>query len=496
MTVVALLGAACGGGASLKQGAEPSASQQTEGAPSSEAAPATETEAAPTAEADASAAPGSANAPAAAKGATPSGAKTGTKSGTAASPGQGVAPKPGSAAAPGTPAKPGGKENYASDVGVTKDVVKIGIINMASATRSLGPVIAVPSEKVVDSAVKYINRTGGISGRKLQLVTCDDGGNVSRARACYEKLKGEVFAFVPSETWITDVIHDTHKKDRVPWLSWGWFKSEYENPIMFPCHSNGIREAIAMSKWVADVLKPATVGILYLNVTEDIAATNEAKKIMESRGIKVVQTVAQEWDSPDESQHVLSMRAANPDHVLSFSWPAPMAKFFHDARGQNWAPPKGFSANHLIGDPGYGPIFTDYIKGRLYSITSWLTNADNTPELQLYREETRRNYGDGMLGFKWRYGMGHHISQSGWVCTRIMAKAAAELGPDLKRDAFMKVLESKAWDSGMGVTLTWNPGDHSKDPYSFNTEFMYKWIEHKDGGWDTQRMSPDPKFKD
>jgi ABC-type branched-subunit amino acid transport system substrate-binding protein len=490
MIVVALLGAACGGGASLKEGAGPTASQETESAPT-EAAPAPETEAAPTeGEAPAADQAGTANAPAAPKPGSAAAPKAGTKPGTAA-PKPGVAPKPGSAAAP----KPGGKANYASDVGVSAGVIKIGIINMASATRSLGPVIAVPSEKVVDSAVKYINRTGGVSGRKLQLVTCDDGGNVSRARACYEKLKGEVFAFVPSETWITDVIHDTHKKDRVPWLSWGWFKSEYENPMMFPCHANGIRESIAMSKWVADVLKPATVGILYLNVTEDIAATNEAKKIMESRGIRVVQTVAQEWDSPDESQHVLSMRAANPDHVLSFSWPAPMAKFFHDARGQNWAPPKGYSANHLIGDPGYGPIFTDYIKNRLYSITSWLTNADNTPELQLYREETRRNYGDGMLGFKWRYGMGHHISQSGWVCTRVLAKAAAELGPDLKRDAFMKVLESKAWDSGMGVTLTWNPGDHAKDPYSFNTEFMYKWIDAKDGGWDTIRMQPDPKFK-
>ncbi|HMC80114.1 MAG TPA: hypothetical protein VKO35_06150 [Acidimicrobiia bacterium] len=40
---------------------------------------------------------------------------------------------------------------------------------------------------------------------------------------------------------------------------------------------------------------------------------------------EVVETVAQEWDSPDESQHVLAMRTANPDFVLSFSWPAPVA---------------------------------------------------------------------------------------------------------------------------------------------------------------------------
>ena len=42
---------------------------------------------------------------------------------------------------------------------------------------------------------------------------------------------------------LTDVIHDRLPKDKVPWLSWGWFKSEYEDPWMFPCHANGMREA-------------------------------------------------------------------------------------------------------------------------------------------------------------------------------------------------------------------------------------------------------------
>ncbi|HEY4409972.1 MAG TPA: hypothetical protein VGO87_08815 [Acidimicrobiia bacterium] len=27
----------------------------------------------------------------------------------------------------------------------------------------------------------------------------------------------------------------------------------------------------------------------------------------------------------------------------------------------------------------------------------------------------------------------HHITQSGWICTRVLAKAAVELGPDRAR---------------------------------------------------------------
>ena len=184
-------------------------------------------------------------------------------------------------------------------MGVTADTIRIGTINMTSATRSLGPALAGVQEQNLDAAVKYINRSGGVSGRKLQLVTCDDGGDISRGRACYEKLKGNVFALVPSMTWLTDVIHDRLPKDKIPWLSWGWFKSEYEDPWMFPCHANGMREATAVAEWTAKVIKPVTVGIMYLNVSEDIAAKDVATKQLQKYGIKVVGTVAQEWDSPD-----------------------------------------------------------------------------------------------------------------------------------------------------------------------------------------------------
>jgi len=525
---LALLGGACSGGSPKAASTTPKA-DTTGGAspaPADQAVPAsgdgTATPAVPGAGAAPGSAPGSAPPPAAGA-TTPAGstARAGgaarTAAGTSsATPRAGVKPGTGSnAPAAGTPGAPapaggaaaapgGGKANYASDVGVSADTIRIGTINMTSATRSLGPALAGVQEQNLDAAVKYINRQGGVSGRKLQLVTCDDGGDIARGRACYEKLKDNVFALVPSMTWLTDVIHDRLPKDKVPWMSWGWFKSEYEDPWMFPCHANGMREASAVADWTAKVIKPATVGIMYLNVSEDIAAKDVATKVLKAHNIKVVENVAQEWDSPDESQHVLAMRTASPDFVLSFSWPAPVAKFMHDASAQHWAPKLGYAANHLTGDPGYGPIFGDYIKDKTYTITSWgvPTGADdkdnaeggNTPEQQVMRDELLRTNGREYQGFKWRYAGYHHITQSGWICTRILAKAAAELGPDLTRDGFKRVLEAKGWDSGVGVTLYWPAADHNANPYSYNREFIYKWIGAPDGGWDQRRILPDPVF--
>jgi len=516
VVTLALVGAACSGG-TTKQ-----ASSKAQSQPAPAAAPATVAgggDAGPTppppaapgaAPSDMTAAPAATVAPAspaaapkAAGGARPAAAVART----AATPSVGVpsgpGAKPATAPPPATPGAPAGKKaNYASDVGVTADTIRLGTINMTSATRSLGPAIAGVQEQNLDAAVKYINRTGGVNGRKLQLVTCDDGGDVARGRACYEKLKDSVFALIPSITWLTDVIHDRLPKDKVPWLSWGWFKSEYEDPWMFPCHANGMREASAAADWTANAVKPATVGIMYLNVTEDIAAKDVATAQLQKHGIKVVATVAQEWDSPDESQHVLAMRAADPDFVLSFSWPAPVAKFMHDAQSQHWAPKLGYIANHLTGDPGYGPIFGDYIKDKTFTITSWgvPTGPDpnnpegDTQEQKLMEQELLRTNGREYQGFKWRYAGMHHITQSGWVCTRILAKAAAEMGPDVTRDGLKKILESQSWDSGLGVTMYWPASSHNDNPYSYNREFIYKWITASDGGWDLKRILPDPVY--
>ena len=36
--------------------------------------------------------------------------------------------------------------------------------------------------------------------------------------------------------------------------------------------------------------------------------------------------------------------------------------------------------------------------------------------------------------------------------------------------------------------------DHNGNPYSYNREFIYKWISAQDGGWDLKRIRPDPVF--
>src|SRR5262249_47895279 len=96
--------------------------------------------------------------------------------------GPGAAPAVPRGAVPVAPS-PGG--NFASDVGVTADTITLGLINFRSATRALGPVIADATSRMVQATIQWINDHGGVAGRKLKLETCDDGGDVTRGRACF-----------------------------------------------------------------------------------------------------------------------------------------------------------------------------------------------------------------------------------------------------------------------------------------------------------------------
>jgi ABC-type branched-subunit amino acid transport system substrate-binding protein len=392
--------------------------------------------------------------------------------------------------------------NGASDVGVTPTTITLGVINFMSATRSLGPLIAGATQRLIAAELQWMNDHGGVAGRTLKLLTCDDGGDVTRARACFEKLRHQVFAFLPSETFLTDTIHDLLDQTRIPWLTWGWFTSEWNDPYMFPCHGNGLRETANMANWMAgNIHNLHTVGILYLNDAEDIAGRDVAVRIFQQRGIKVVAQIAQEWDSPDEQQHVLAMRVANPDAVLSPTWPTSLAKFFHDAEQQHWAPPLGIYAKHLIADAGYGGIFGDYAKNRFYSINSWVipggigntSGEDVLPGNEFIKMLSAKYTGYENSGFKTKYTIAHHISQSAVACTMAFAYAASQLGPDLTRTALINRLETERFDSGMGQTLRWPHGDHSSEPYAFHNEYLYEWTDgDADGGFGVKRIRPDP----
>lgn len=86
--------------------------------------------------------------------------------------------------------------NTASDIGVTPTTIKLGTVS--SITNAFDPTAFVGPQFGAAAWVDEINRRGGIHGRSVELLTCDDHGDGGRNNQCVHQLidNDHVFALV------------------------------------------------------------------------------------------------------------------------------------------------------------------------------------------------------------------------------------------------------------------------------------------------------------
>jgi hypothetical protein len=486
---LALVLAACGGGSSNSQVA------QQPGAPAA-AAPAA---AAPAAAAPAAAAPAAATdtgskaaaAPAAAKAApkaakaaaAPAAAKAATKAKGDTAKAKADAGGAGAANADGTHSidasaadKAASQKAYddkagATDTGVTKDSITFGTVNMHG--MALGNVLITPMVNGVRAALSAINDRGGVLGRRMSIIDCDDGpGEVARSKACIKKLVGQdhIFAFLTYSTWASASIHDDLKQYHVPAVGvWAYSQTEWQDPFMFPTHMSMIHEAMAGAHWVANVIKPQTYGLICLTSPEMQLACNNVDKILSATGAKMVKRADVSISETSMSSYILAMRAANPDHIIHYVInPATMAKFMVEAAQQGYYPPKGISGNHLAAEV-LGSLFGKWPTNRYWTNTTYkLWGPEFMATMDKYARANR--------------GTNHHIVQAGYVGANVFAEAAKAVGPNLTRDRLMQQLgngDVYSADASLDQRFSWRQSERNGDNWNHEwgqgREFMYKY---------------------
>jgi ABC-type branched-subunit amino acid transport system substrate-binding protein len=347
-----------------------------------------------------------------------------------------------------------GANGGATDVGVTDSEIRLGTISDDGLP--LPEIVTIPVVASVIATFDAVNDQGGIHGRMVSVTNCDAAGDLTRFRACFKRLveEDQIFAFITSITWGTGEVHADLAREQIPWFgSWGFFSSEWHDPWMFPTHMNSIREARANAAWVVDVLKPETVGILYLNIPEDKAAVDAMHEVLDPAGVEVVEEIPLEIEDPNLEAHVIAMQAANPDHIIHFAWSPPAVGFMLSAEAQGYWPPLGMSGNHFAAE-ALGEFIGDWPLRGMWTITTfnvWSENSEYLAILDQYNPEQKLKI--------------HHITQSGYAGARIFIETATAVGPDLTRQAMMDAWESQPWDAGpgLGVEFTWGPAGDARE---------------------------------
>ncbi|HEY2831139.1 MAG TPA: ABC transporter substrate-binding protein [Sporichthyaceae bacterium] len=481
----ALVLAACGGGSSNSSVAQQPAAPASDTSAAAPAAPAAD---APAAAAPAQGAAAAAAVPAApaaapakaAKAAKPAEAATATKTKGGKTTAKAVAGAAGgdsglhsldSAADADANQKAYDDKAGATDAGVTKDQIKLGTVTMHG--MALGNVLAAPLVRGIEAAIEAIDDRGGILGRRVSLTDCDDGpGEVARTKACIKKLVGSdhVFSLLSVSSWGSASVHDDLKQYHLPAIgTWAYSQTEWQDPFMFPTHMSMIHEAMANAHWAVNVIQPKTYGLVCLTSPEMQLACDNVTKIMDAAGSKLVKRADVSISETSMSAYVLSMRAANPDHIIHYVInPATMAKFMVEAAQQGYYPPLGISGNHLAAEV-LGSLFGKWPVGRYWTNTTYkLWGPEFIATMNKYAKGNR--------------GINHHIVQASYVGVNIFERAAKEVGPNLTRDRLMAQLNNGdvyTADASLDQRFSYANSERNGDNWSHDMgqgrEFIYKY---------------------
>jgi len=304
--------------------------------------------------------------------------------------------------------------------------------------------------------LQKVNDAGGVHGRRIELVTLDDGNTVPRAEANTKKLVEEqgVFALFgyPSATLSRPALPFV-EKHRVPFL--GPFTGA--DPMrVFNKHVYNMRASYADElEKIVDHFVPLGVkrfSIVYYDDVvgrENLTAVDRALK---ARGLTAVSHAAfKDRAKPDIAAGVQEVAKGQPDVVILTTLYKATSDFIKLARasgmGAQWAsnsfPGASPLAKELGGKDGAGVIVATVVPP---------PSKRSLQIVQEYQAAIEKQLGKKDLSF---------TSLESYIGAKVMVEALRRAGPKLTREGFMRELDNmKGYDTG-GYIVGFGPSNHN-----------------------------------
>jgi branched-chain amino acid transport system substrate-binding protein len=195
----------------------------------------------------------------------------------------------------------------------------------------------------VELAVKEINASGGILGKKIQTTTSDTQSNPGVAKGLTQKaVDDNVFAiFGPVFSGSIMVSMAESRKAEIPNFTGGEAASitTQGNPYIF---RTSFTQATAMPKvarYISDQAKLKTIAIIYVNNDFGKGGLDAMKKALDKSTTKIVAEISTDAGQVDFSAAVLKAKQSNADGVFAYSNEEESARILRELRKQGWTKP-------------------------------------------------------------------------------------------------------------------------------------------------------------
>ena len=195
----------------------------------------------------------------------------------------------------------------------------------------------------VELAVKEINASGGILGKKIQTTTADTQSNPGVAKGLTQKaIDDNVFAiFGPVFSGSIMVSMAESRRAEVPNFTGGEAASitEQGNPYVF---RTSFTQATAMPKvarYINEQAKLKSIAILYVNNDFGKGGLDAIKKALLNSPTKVLTEISTEPGQVDFSAAVLRAKQSNAEGLFAYTNEEESARLLRELKKQGWTKP-------------------------------------------------------------------------------------------------------------------------------------------------------------
>lgn len=223
----------------------------------------------------------------------------------------------------------GGSGSQACDVkgnaqGITEDTIKLGAF-----TPLTGPVAdpgngAVRGQQVVFDAV---NESGGIDGRKIDLITADDKYDPAEAQAAARRLneQDQVFAYsgsvgTPNFVAVLPYI----KAEKIPAIGMYAPSNQVgvmENPNVYMIWPNFVDEFKVAVRYLVEEVQPKKIAMIQMQGDVGDDALRGVEEALEGTDYELAAVVPVEATTTDYSPMVQELKQTGADWVISINQP-------------------------------------------------------------------------------------------------------------------------------------------------------------------------------
>src|SRR6201988_171798 len=274
--------------------------------------------------------------------------------------------------------------------------IKIGEIN----SYSLLPAFTDPYRKGRQLAVEEINAAGGINGKKLVVISKDDGGKPADAQTAANELVSSENVAMLAGTFLSNIglaVSDFANQKKVFFLAAEpltdaitWAKG---NRYTFRLRPSNYMQAAMLAEAAAE-LPAKRWATIAPNYEYGQSAVAVFKKLMSEKRPDI-QWVDEQWPpfgKIDAGPVVQALAQANPEAVLNVTFGADLVKFVREGNTRGLF--KGKTViSFLTGEPEYlDPLKDETPEG--WIVTGYPWNSIKTPEHDAFLKAYQAKYND------------------------------------------------------------------------------------------------------